>query len=201
MRVPPGSPDRGPVTPSGRRHPTLNREANAHPRFESWLVHQSTIAHIGKPAKPPSREGGVWRFEFSCAHHDPFVQWQDAALSTRSREFDSPKGRQSPQGIAQSGRAPALDAGGRRIEACYPDQIEPLADGRPSPGSGRFTGSILRARARAVKGIQAPPGTEHSFPKRQSSRAEPAAVANRSVNGRWRRARFENGEHGNVWGS
>ena len=27
------------------------------------------------------------------------------------------------QGIAQSGRAPASDAGGRRIEACYPDHI------------------------------------------------------------------------------
>ena len=29
-----------------------------------------------------------------------------------------------PQGIAQSGKAPASDAGGRRIEACYPDHIK-----------------------------------------------------------------------------
>src|SRR5262249_7734465 len=47
VRVPPGSPDRGPVTPSGRRHPTLNREARAHPRFESWQVHQATLRTSG----------------------------------------------------------------------------------------------------------------------------------------------------------
>ncbi len=63
----------------------------------------------------------------------------------RSREFDSPKGRQS-QGIAQSGRAPASDTGGRRIEACYPDQFRKSS--RSSAGqSTRFRGERSQDRS------------------------------------------------------
>jgi hypothetical protein len=157
-----------------------------------------TFAHIGKPAKPPSREAGVWRFEFSGAHHDPFDQWQDVALSTRSREFDSPKGRQSRQGVAQSGRAPASDAGGRRIEGRYPDQFARLAIGKAVSSHGFDPGRSPTDRGLRRRVAQ----QDRALVSEARGRRIEACRGDQSErNRRWRRARYENGEHGNMWGS
>ncbi len=46
--------------------------------------------------------------------------WDACQLGWQCRGFES-RLPEHQQGVAQSGRAPALGAGGRRFESCHPD--------------------------------------------------------------------------------
>jgi hypothetical protein len=66
------------------------------------------------------------------SHNGPFVQWQDAAPSTRSREFDSPKGRHA--GICHRSQEPLVAlraAGGRGSQAVCKRSQNPAAFTNP----------------------------------------------------------------------
>ena len=98
---------------------------------------------------------------------------QDTGLSRQRAEFDSPQGRQH-LGVAQSGRVPALEAGGRRFESCRPDQHAHGARLDEHPATNREDASSNLAVGANLPGARL---DEHPPPKREDAGSSPVREA------------------------